>query len=513
MTAAVTTASDPERTRRFLITLTVMLGVIMAVVDTSIVNVAITDMAGTLGASIDEVGWVVTGYILASVIVMPLNGWLTARFGRRNFYAACIVIFTVASFLCGTATSIWQLVAYRVLQGIGGGALQPTAQAILFETYPPERRSGAMAIFGMGVMVGPAIGPALGGILVDQYSWPLIFYINLPIGVAAFMMTLAFIRDQSFHKRDTSPVDWFGLALLTAGLASLQYVLERGQHDDWFDSQTIVIMCWIAVLSIASFIVREIRDPRPLVDLRVFRSRSFTAGNVIGIVSGFGLWGINLMAPLFFENVIGLDATQTGIALIPGALATAVSMPIAGRLTRWLDGRASIAIGIAMFAVGAWIMGYLDSDAGFWDVFWPRAIQGFALGFLFVPLMTLTLGEIPRAELASATGVTTLLRQLGGSLGIAILQFVEQRRESAAYATLASGVTAANGNVSNLLHGSAHPAQTLAQIAGMVQANAQAIAYDDIFRLSGVLFVVSLPTVLLLRVRRRAPVTVAVALE
>ena len=485
-----------------LVTLTVMLGVIMAVVDSSIVNVAITNMAGTLGASIDEVGWVVTGYILASVIVMPLNGWLTNRFGRRNFYAACVVLFTVASFLCGTATTVWQLVAYRVLQGIGGGALQPTAQAIIFETYAPERRSQAMAIFGLGVMVGPAIGPTIGGILVDNFSWPLIFYINLPIGIAAFLMTMAFIRDESFHKRDTSPIDWFGLALLTAGLASLQYVLERGQHDDWFDSQTIVIMTGLSAVSLVTFIVRQLRDPHPLVDLKVFRSRSFTAGNIIGVVSGFGLWGLNLMAPLFFENVIGLDATQTGIALIPGSLATAVSMPIAGRLANRLDGRASIAIGITMFAAGAWIMGYLDSDAGFWDVFWPRAIQGFALGFLFVPLMTLTLGEIPRAEMASATGVTTLIRQLGGSLGIAILQFIEQRRESSAYATLAAGVTAANPNVRNLLHDSPHPAQTLAQIAAMVRANAQTIAYDDVFRLSAVLFIVALPTVLLLRVRR-----------
>jgi DHA2 family multidrug resistance protein len=237
-----------------------MLGLIMAIVDTSIVNVALTNMAGTLGASIDEIGWVATGYILASVIVMPLNGWLTARFGRRNFYAACIVIFTVSSFLCGTATSVWQLVAYRVLQGIGGGALQPTAQAILFESYPPEKRSGAMAIFGLGAMVGPAIGPTLGGYIVDNYSWPLIFYINLPIGIAAFFMTLAFIKDQSYVKRSTNPVDWLGLGLLTAGVASLQYVLERGQTEDWFGSQTIVIMTMISVCAIVAFIIREIRE-------------------------------------------------------------------------------------------------------------------------------------------------------------------------------------------------------------------------------------------------------------
>src|SRR5471030_727157 len=207
-----------------LITLTTMLGLIMAIIDTSIVNVALTNMAGTLGSSIDEIGWVTTGYILANVIVMPLNGWLTARFGRRNFYATCIVIFTVASFLCGTATSVWQLVFYRVIQGLGGGALQPTAQAILFESYPPETRSGAMAIFGLGAMVGPAIGPTLGGYIVDNFSWPLIFFINIPIGIVAFIMTIRFIRDQEYVKRDTSPIDWVGLGMMTAGIAALQYV-------------------------------------------------------------------------------------------------------------------------------------------------------------------------------------------------------------------------------------------------------------------------------------------------
>src|SRR5450631_4379 len=257
-----------------LITLTTMLGLIMAIVDTSIVNVALTNMAGTLGASIDEIGWVATGYILANVVIMPLNGWLTARFGRRNYYAACIAIFTISSFLCGTATNVWQLVLYRVIQGMGGGALQPTAQAILFESYPPDKRSGAMAIFGLGAMVGPAIGPVLGGVIIDNFSWPLIFFINIPIGIIAFLMTMRYIRDPAYIVRDDSRVDWFGLGIMTAGLAALQYVLERGQHDDWFNSSTIVTMSVIAFVGIVGFVVRELRVPNPLVDLTVFLSRS-----------------------------------------------------------------------------------------------------------------------------------------------------------------------------------------------------------------------------------------------
>ena len=481
------------------ITVTTMLGLIMAIIDTSIVNVALTNMAGTLGASIDEVGWVATGYILAQVIVMPLNGWLTARFGRRNFYAACILIFTVSSFLCGTATSVWQLVAYRVLQGIGGGALQPTAQAIMFESYPPEKRNGAMAIFGLGAMVGPAIGPTLGGYLVDNYSWPLIFWINLPIGIAAFFMTLAFIKDQTYVKRDTSPVDWIGLGMLAAGVGALQYVLERGQTEDWFSSQTILVMTLISVGSLVAFIIRELNDDKPLVDLSVFRSRSFTGGNIIGIVSGFGLYGSALMMPLYFQNVLGFTAMGTGIALLPGAIATAISLPIAGRIGKWIDFRICIAFGLAVFAVGCWMVGGLNQQAAFEQTLWPRAIQGFAIGFMWVPLTTATLGDISRAKMSSATGVSTLVRQLGGSLGIAILQLIETRDQDSAYASLASGITMANHNVANMMRGVASQAGMLTNIWSMVTLNAETIAYNEVFRVCAIVFIISIPTVLLLK--------------
>ena len=334
---------------------------------------------------------------------------------------------------------MWQLVFYRVIQGFGGGALQPTAQAILFESYPPEKRAGAMAIFGLGAMVGPALGPTLGGVIVDNYSWPLIFYINIPIGIVAFVMTLLYIRDPSYLKRDKSPVDVLGLGLLTAGVASVQYVLERGQREDWFSSSTIVILTAVAVVSLAVFCWREWHDPRPLVDLKVFKSRAFSAGNVIGIITGFGLFGTALVLPLFLQNVLGFTATETGFVLLPGAIATAISMPIASRLTHRVDGRAMIAFGLLVFAASAWWMGGINQSSGYWDVFWPRALQGFALGFLFVPLSTATLGEIARAKMANATGIYTLVRQLGGSLGIAILQFLQVRDADNAYASLASG--------------------------------------------------------------------------
>jgi DHA2 family multidrug resistance protein len=493
-----------------MITLTVMLGLIMAIIDTSIVNVALTDMAGNLGSSIDEIGWVATGYILATVIVMPLNGWLTARFGRRNFYATCIVVFTVSSFLCGTATNVWLLVFYRVVQGFGGGALQPTAQSILFESYPPEKRAGAMAIFGLGAMVGPAVGPMLGGIIVDNYSWPLIFFINIPIGIVAFLMTLAYIRDQEYIKRDRSPVDVVGLALLTAGVASVQYVLERGQREDWFSSQTIVILTAVAVVALVLFCIRELRDPRPLVDLRVFKSRTFSAGSAIGVVSGFGLYGTALILPLFFQNSLNFTATGTGFALVPGALATAVSMPIASRLAPKVDGRVMIAFGLMIFAISAWWMGSLNQNAGFSDILWPRVVQGFALGFLFVPLSTLTLGDITRERMANATGIYTLVRQLGGSLGIAILQFMQTRYQDGAYAALATGVTAGNPKDAQFLQ---HLGGSALQLYQMVMANATVISYDQVLRLCAVVFVCSIPLVLLLSGRKAAAAAPAAVAE
>jgi MFS transporter, DHA2 family, multidrug resistance protein len=474
-----------------LITITVMLGLIMAIIDATIVNVALNDIAGNLGASIDEISWVATGYILASVITMPLNGWLTAYFGRKTFYAGCLAIFTIASFLCGTAHSIWQLVFYRVLQGFGGGALQPTAQAILFETYPPEKRGAAMAIFGLGAMVGPAVGPTLGGYIIDNYSWPLIFYINIPIGIVAFIMTILFIPNPSFIQKPKGGVDWVGLSLLSAGLASLQYVLERGQHDDWFQSGTIWLLTIVSVVSLAWFIWKTLRDRHPLVDLNVFRFRTFTIGNIIGVIAGFGLFGTSLILPLFFQTVLGFTAFDTGMALLPGAIATAISMVIVGRMTSKVDPRILVGFGMIVFGISTWWLGALNENAGYWDVFWPRLVQGFGLGFLFVPLTTVTLGAVPKEELAGATGVSTLLRQLGGSFGIAILTTLLAREMAIAQSELASGVTKT--------HGFSIP--VLSQLVGTASA---VISYDYLFRLSAIIFFVCTPLVIFMRPSRRS---------
>ncbi|MEO6835273.1 MAG: DHA2 family efflux MFS transporter permease subunit [Candidatus Tumulicola sp.] len=473
-----------------LITITVMLGLIMAIIDSTIVNVALNTIGGNLGATVDEVAWVATGYILANVIVMPLNGWLTALLGRKMFYAISLGVFTVASFLCGIAHSIWLLVFYRVLQGFGGGALQPTAQAIMFETYPPEKRGAAMAIFGLGAMVGPAVGPTLGGYIVDNASWPLIFYINIPIGIIAFLMTLAFIPNPKFHSKPKGSIDWTALGLLTAGLASLQYVLERGEHDDWFASSTIQLLTAVAVISLTVFIFKSLRDKYPIVDLYVFKFRSFSIGSILGTIMGFGLFGTALILPLFFQSILGFTAFDTGMALLPGALSTAVSMLIIGRIFNRIDGRWSIVFGMLLFAWSTWLLGGLTVQAGYWDVFWPRLIQGFGLGFLFVPLTTLSLNDVPIPELAGATGVYTLLRQLGGSFGIAILTTMLVHQSAVAWDVLASGVTSTHG----------YSVGTLTQ---MVAEQSAMIAYDYLFRVCAIVFVVSTPLAFFLTTRKR----------
>lgn len=467
-----------------------MLGMIMAIVDATIVNVALNTIGGNLGASIDEVAWVTTGYILASVVVMPLNGWLTAYLGRKRFYATSLAIFTIASLLCGTARSIWVLVFWRVLQGIGGGALQPTAQAILFETYPPQKRGQAMALFGLGAMVGPAIGPLLGGYLVDNASWPIIFFINIPIGILAFVMTIMFIPNPHFIERIKTGVDWLGLSLLTAGLASLQYVLERGQRDDWFNSGTISLLTLVAVVTLAIFVFRMLRTSKPLVDLLVFRIRQFWIGNIVGIVLGFGLFGSTLILPLFLQNALNFTAMDTGMALLPGALASAVGMVIIGRFGSKFDPRILIAAGMLLFGWSTWEMGSLNQYAGYWNFFWPRVWQGLSLGFIFVPLTTVTLSAVPNPELANATGIMSLVRQIGGSFGIAILTTLLSRQMTTVSEALASGVTKTHG-------------VPIAMLSQIVNVNAQVIAYDFLFRLTGLIFIFCVPLVYFLRASRR----------
>jgi DHA2 family multidrug resistance protein len=469
-----------------LITLTMMLGVIMAVIDMTIVNVALPTMSGNLGCSLDDAAWVSTGYILAAVIIMPLTGWMTAYFGRKRFYTGAVIIFTVASFLCGISRDIVTLTIFRMLQGLGGGVLQPTAQAILFETFGTNRSGTAMTIFGLGVMAAPALGPVLGGYIVDNASWPLIFFINVPIGLLTLFMALGSIPSSRHIVRTARSVDWVALFFMASGLISLQYVLERGQHEDWWDSGTIVALSCISVICLSAFAVKTALDKEPLVNLKVFRIPTFSLGNILLFVVGFGLFGSELIVPLFFQNILGMTALDSGKALIPGAIATAVTMVFTNRIPKSVDVRVTLVVGALCVAWSNWQLGGLTLSAGMENTFYPRLLLGAGIGLLFIPLTRLMLSAVPRHELAGATGLSQLVRQLGGSFGIAIITTLLSHQTAVAWNALAAGMK------------HSHDIAPSTQMNLLSQSSA-INAYNYVFQICAIIFALSIPLILFVR--------------
>src|SRR5512147_1091857 len=419
---------------RYLIAFAVTLASVLELVNTSIVNVAIPHMMGNLGATLEEVAWVSTGYIVANVIVLPLTSWLAERFGRRNYYTGSILLFTLASFFCGAARSLEGLVFWRVIQGIGGGALISTAQAILFDVFPLRERATAMAIFGMGVMVGPTLGPTLGGWITDNYTWPWIFYINLPLGLVAAAATWRSVPEPEHLIRRTR-VDWLGLACLIVGIGALQILLERGESKDWFESREIVVEAVAAVVGLAAVVWHELRTTDPIVDLRILRNRQLAGGVVFAVVLGFALYASVFALPVFLQNLLGYSAWDTGRVILPGALASAFTMAAMGRLSPRVDARVLITIGVLLFLWSMGLHSRLTTAIGMHDLFWPMILRGVGLGFIFVPLTGAAVADLRPAQLAQGTGLFNLSRQLGGSFGIALTatlltRFTEQSREA-----------------------------------------------------------------------------------
>lgn len=405
---------------KYLIAFAVVLAALMQVIDSSIVNVALPDMMGNLGASLDEIAWVSTGYILASVIVIPLTGWLGEFFGRKRYFVGSIIIFTVSSFLCGASHSLAELVFWRVVQGLGGGALMTVSQAVLFESFPRKEAGTAMALFGLGVMVGPTIGPTLGGFLTDNYGWPWIFYINIPLGILAAIMIIGYVHDPEYQRRPPS-IDYIGIALLAMSVGSLQYLLENGQREDWFDSRAMITLAATSVVTGVVLVWRELTVDHPVIDFRVLRHRQMWVGTLLGVVMGVGLFASVFTLPVFLQGNLRMTAQQTGIILLPGALATAMSMAVVGRLTNKFDARILITIGALLFAGAMLKLARITGESGGSDFFWALVMRGVGLGMMFVPLTTITLAELDVRELAQGTGLYNFFRQLGGSLGIAAI--------------------------------------------------------------------------------------------
>jgi DHA2 family multidrug resistance protein len=500
---------------RYLIAFAVVLAALMQVIDSSIVNVALPDMMGNLGASLDEIAWVSTGYILASVIVIPLTGWLGQLFGRKRYFVGSIVVFTASSFFCGASHSLGALIFWRIVQGVGGGALMTVSQAVLFEAFPPEEAGTAMALFGVGVMVGPTIGPTLGGWLTDNYGWPWIFYINIPVGILASIMIATYVHDRLDQKRP-GRIDYVGIGLLVVSVGALQYVLEHGQRDDWFDSRLITTLAVVGVVGGAALLWREFTTREPVIDFRVLRHRQMWVGTVLGVVMGIGLYAMSFTLPVFLQGDLRMTAEQTGIVLLPGALATAVSMLIVGRLTARVDPRILITTGALLFATAAWKLSLITSESGSTDFFWPLILRGIGLGLMFVPLTTITLAELAPNELPQGTGLYNFFRQLGGSFGIAVIATLVARYTAQYRAVLAEHVTALDptslSRVQALTRGmvaqGADPWTARARAYRLIEAQltgqASVIAYSRVYVLSAVIILSIIPLLVLVRRTRGA---------
>lgn len=514
-TAAVADASSVERytegaENKWLIALAVALGALLEVVDTSIVNVALKEMQSSLGATLTQVSWVVSSYAVANVIILPLTAWLGERFGKKRYFVFSLIAFTLASMLCGMATNLPMLIFARVLQGLGGGGLLAKAQAILFETFPKNQQAMAQGFFGAVVIAGPVIGPTLGGYIVTNIDWRWIFFINLPVGIAATMMCTTFLPPDKEDTSDKGSVDWLAIALLAIGLGSLQTVLEEGQSEDWFSSGFIVTFSVAAVLGIVLFVWRQLVAERPVVDLRVLRHRSLWAGSILSVIVGMALYGALFSIPIFAQTVLHYTSQQTGLLLLPGALTTAFAMPIAAKLVSKYDPRVLLVVGALILTTAILQLTRLSPLTGSMDLQVPLIIRSVGTVLMFLPLNMATLGPIPKEEVGKATGFFSLTRQLGGSVGVALLTALLDARTTFHRSVLLEKLDAWGPHtlerVTLLTRGfmargfdaeDAHR-KALALLDGSVSLQALVQSFGDTFWATAILIVATLPLVLLL---------------
>jgi len=495
---------------KWAIAITVALGAILEVIDMSIVNVALPHMQGNLGATLAEIGWVITGYSMANVVIIPLTAWLDEVFGRKNYFIFSLIAFTLASILCGLANSLPMLIFARVLQGLGGGSMLGKAQSILFQTFSKKEQGAAQAAFGLSVIMGPAIGPTLGGYLTDALNWRWIFFINIPFGILAVILAMTFLPLDDPERRRRTSIDFLGIALMTIGLASLQVILEEGQQDDWFASRFITMMAVTSVVSLVTFVWWELRIEHPAVDLHVLRHQSVAAGSLYSIILGAGLYGALFAIPIFAQNNLHFTAMQTGELLIPSALASGVAMIITGKLINRVGPRILITAGSIITAGVMFSLATINPDTGSRDLFWPLVWRGLGSALMFLPLSIATLGSLPKHLVPAASGFYNLTRQLGGSLGIALLTTMLSRRESAHRAALVEHISPLSHTAMDRvgmftgffqrLGANAHDARIRAfsLIDRILDGQAALKSFDDLFTYVGIAFVVTLPLVLFL---------------
>jgi DHA2 family multidrug resistance protein len=503
---------------RAIIVITTVSAAIMELIDTSIVNVALAQISGNLGATIEDTSWVITAYAIANVIIIPLTGFLARLFGRKRYYIASIIIFTVASYLCGQAGSLLTLVLWRFVQGIGGGALLSTSQGILFDAFEPEKRAIAGGMFGMGIVLGPTIGPILGGIIVDNYSWPLIFNINIPFGIAATLLTLRFIDETEEEKnpqREKPKIDFIGIAMLAVGVGSLEYVLERGQADDWFSDRTILILSITSAIGLFSFIYRQLTIRLPMIDLSLLKGRNLAASNILTFAVGFGLFGSVYIFPVLVQRVLGYTPTDAGFGLVPSAMVAIFVMPIIGKtVSSGTPPLVYVIIGFTFFILHGYTSSLANLDAGLAFFFWPQVFRGLGTACLMVPLINQAVVGLTPQQMPSGIALTNMIRQLGGACGIAVMNtFIANRF-----------AVHRNDLVSNLQINDPEAIQRLAQVkGGLIQGGLNVLSsteasyrildltitkqsylqsYLDGFTLISVFFICAIPFMFLLRTKK-----------
>jgi DHA2 family multidrug resistance protein len=489
----------------------VMFATFMEILDTTVVNVSLPHIAGSLSASIDESTWALTSYLVANAIVLPLTGWLANYFGRKRLLMISVTGFTAASFLCGLAPTLSILVVFRIIQGLTGGALQPLSQAVLLEAFPPRDRGKAMGFWGLGIVVAPILGPVVGGWLTDSYSWRWVFYINLPVGIASIVMTKLFVFDPPYVSRKSETIDYWGIGLLAVGIGSLQVLLDLGQQKDWFSSNSIRILAVLTVVSVAVFIWRELHVEHPVVDLRVFKIRTYSTGVFLMTVLGFVLFGSLVLLPIMLQTLLGYPSLQAGIAMAPRGMGSFIAMPLVGLMVAKVDPRRLLALGLCGGALTLYWLGNLSLAAGYWDIFWPQFIQGISLGLIFVPLTTISMDPIPKEVMGNATSLFNLMRNIGGSVGIALSTTLIARRSQENIGALGAHVNMYDPQARAFLDGlratmmargadlATATERANAMAFGLVARQASMLAFVGVFRMLALIFLLMLPLLLLMR--------------
>lgn len=502
--------AEAPSVNKWFVAVAVAIGALMEIIDTSIVNVALTQMQASLGATLSQVGWVVTSYGIANVIILPLAAWLGERFGKKNYFIFSLVGFTFASILCGLSSNLYMLIAARVLQGLTGGGLLAKAQAILFETFPKAEQPTAQGFFGAIVIAGPAIGPTLGGYIVTNIDWRWIFFINVPVGIIGTFMVVAALPPD-VKNQVKKRVDWLAIALLAIGIGAFQTFLEEGNSEDWFESRMIIVLGILAVFGLAWFVIRTLESDVPVVDLKVLKYRSLWSGSILSVITGIALYGALFSIPIFAQSILGYTSQQTGMMLLPGALASAFAMPIAAKVNGKVgDPRLVLVGGALTLAVAVFMLTKLSPQTTSGDLQLPLIIRSFGTVFMFLPLQLAALAPVPKKDVAAATGLFNLTRQLGGSVGVALLTTMLEKREAFHYSVLADKVVSndprALDRVNMLTQGmlakgygfdEAHD-KALKLLDGAIRTQSAVMSFGDTFWAIAALIILGLPLVLLL---------------